>query len=169
MQLHELNEQYNEISLELLFCVACLNPINSFQIFNKDMLIKLTSFYPREFKNVNIATLGYQLDTYIHDVKLDDKFYIVWNLNDLSKKLVETKKNGVYSYVYLLLKLALLLSVTTIAIKKALSAMNIIKIKLKNKMCDSWMKYCLATYIERYVWYNSQWRDYAKLSKDKNS
>jgi hypothetical protein len=36
--------------------------------FDKDMLIKLASFYPSEFENVNIATLGYQLDTYIHDV-----------------------------------------------------------------------------------------------------
>jgi hypothetical protein len=68
MQLHELNEQFNEISSELLLCVACLNPINLFQSVDKDMLIKLASFYPSEFENVNIATLGYQLDTYIHDI-----------------------------------------------------------------------------------------------------
>jgi hAT family C-terminal dimerisation region len=149
MQLHELNERFNEISSELLLCVACLNPKNSFQSFNKDMLIKLASFYPREFENVNTATLGYQLDTYIHDVRLDDRFHDVRNLNDLSKKLVETKKNHVYSYVYLLLKLALLLPVATATVERAFSAMNIIKTKLRNRMCDSWMNYCLITYIEK--------------------
>jgi hAT family C-terminal dimerisation region len=104
----------------------------------KHLLIKLASFYPREFENVNTATLGYQLDTYdIHDVRLDDRFHDVRNLNDLSKKLVETKKNYVYSYVYLLLKLALLLPVVTATVERAFSAMNIIKIKLRNRMCDS--------------------------------
>jgi hypothetical protein len=68
MQLHEFNEWFNEISSKLLLCVACLNKKKSFQSFNKDMLIKLASSYPREFENVNIATLDYQLDTYIHDV-----------------------------------------------------------------------------------------------------
>jgi hypothetical protein len=57
------------------------------------MLINLASFYPREFKNINIAALSYQLDTYIHDMRLDDRFHDVRNLNDLSKKLLEAKKN----------------------------------------------------------------------------
>jgi hAT family C-terminal dimerisation region len=113
------------------------------------MLIKLASFYPSEFKNVNIATLGYQLDTYIHDVRLDNRFHDVQNLNELSKKLVETKKDSVYSYVYLLLKLALILPVTTSTIERAFSAMNIIKTKLRNRMCDSWMNDCLIIYIEK--------------------
>jgi hypothetical protein len=92
MQLHELNEQFNEISSELLLCIDCLNSINSFQFFDNDMLIKLTSFYPSEFENINIATLDYQLDTYILDVQLDNRFHDVRNLNELSKKIVETKK-----------------------------------------------------------------------------
>jgi hypothetical protein len=75
-----------------LLCVACLNPINSFQSFDKDMLIKFASFFPSEFENVNITTFGYQLDTYIHYVRLDNRFHDVRNLNELSKKLVETKK-----------------------------------------------------------------------------
>jgi hypothetical protein len=97
------------------------------------MLIKFASFFPSEFENINITTLGYQLDTYIHYVRLDNRFHNVRNLNELSKKLVETKKkDSVYFYVYLLLKLALILPVTTSTVERAFSAMNIIKTKLRN-------------------------------------
>lgn len=45
-QLQELNSIFDEINSELL-CVACLDPRNSFRAFNKEKLVKLTSFYPK--------------------------------------------------------------------------------------------------------------------------
>jgi hAT family C-terminal dimerisation region len=51
--------------------------------------------------------------------------------------------------MYLLLKLALFLPVATTTVERAFSAMNIIKIKLRNRMCDSLMNDCLVTYIEK--------------------
>jgi hypothetical protein len=37
-------------------------------------------------------------------------------------------------------------------IEGAFSAMNIIiTIKLRNRICDSWMNDCLVTYIEKYM------------------
>ncbi|XP_078159687.1 uncharacterized protein LOC144555281 [Carex rostrata] len=50
-QLQELNSRFDEINSELL-CVACLNPRDSFQAFDNERLVKLASFYPREFSNV---------------------------------------------------------------------------------------------------------------------
>jgi hAT family C-terminal dimerisation region len=53
--------------------------------------------------------------------------------------------------MYLLLKLALFLPVAMTTVERAFSAMNIIKIKLRNRMCDSLMNDCLVTYIEKYI------------------
>jgi hypothetical protein len=34
-------------------------------------------------------------------------------------------------------------------VKRTFSAINVIKIKLRNRMYDSWMNDCLVTYIEK--------------------
>jgi hAT family C-terminal dimerisation region len=151
MQLQELNDQFDDVSSELLLCVACLNPRDLFNTFDKKMLLKLASFYPSEFFNVNPIALGYQLETYILDVRSDKRFLDLKDLNNLSKKLVETQKSIIYPNVYMLLKLALLLPMTTTTVERAFSAMKYIQTKLRNKMCDGWMNDCLITYIEKDV------------------
>ena len=42
MQLPELNSRFTEINTELLLCVACLNPCDSFIAFDKKKLLRLT-------------------------------------------------------------------------------------------------------------------------------
>jgi Domain of unknown function (DUF4371) len=49
MQLQELNNRFTEINTELLICVSCLDPKNSFSSFNKDRLLQLAQFYPSDF------------------------------------------------------------------------------------------------------------------------
>jgi hypothetical protein len=44
----------DEVSSELLLCVAYLNSKESFNTFDKKILFKLTSFYPSEFFNINL-------------------------------------------------------------------------------------------------------------------
>jgi hAT family C-terminal dimerisation region len=151
MQLQELNDRFDEVISKLLLCVACLNPRESFYTFDKEILLKLASFYPSEFSNVNPIVLGYQLETYILDVRSDKIFFDLKDLDDLSKKSVETQKSIIYPNVYMLLKLALLLLVTTATVERAFSTMKYIKTKLRNKMCDGWMDNCLITYIEKDV------------------
>jgi murein endopeptidase len=70
-------------------------------------------------------------------------------MSELARTMVETKKHRVHPQMYLLLKLALILSVATASVEKVFSAMNYIKNDLKNKLCDQWMNDCLVTYIER--------------------
>jgi hypothetical protein len=35
----EINHRFNEVSSELLVCMSCLNPRNSFAMFNVDKLV----------------------------------------------------------------------------------------------------------------------------------
>ncbi|PKU87699.1 hypothetical protein MA16_Dca017759 [Dendrobium catenatum] len=65
--------------------------------------------------------------------------------------MVETKKNDVYSMVFLFIKLALILPIATTTVKQAFSAMKIVKNRLCNRMRDSWINDCLITYIEKNI------------------
>jgi hypothetical protein len=51
--------------------------------------------------------------------------------------------------VYRLIELALILPVATATVKRAFSAMNIIKTELRNKMNDDWVDDSMVCYIER--------------------
>ena len=137
MQLQELNNRFNEVNMELLLCVAYLNPCDSFIAFYKGKLIRLAQFYPAEFSNIEILVLDNQLETYIVDLRSHDGFTNLKGINDLSIKLVKTKKHIFYPLVYLLVKLALILPVSTASVERAFSAMKIVKNHLRNRMRDS--------------------------------
>lgn len=49
LQLQELNSHFDNVSMELLGCVACLDLRSSFSAFDKNKLIKLTKFYISDF------------------------------------------------------------------------------------------------------------------------
>ena len=57
MQIQELNARFTESNTNLLLCVACLNPSNSFSSFDKKKLIHLVEFYPKEFSSVELMVL----------------------------------------------------------------------------------------------------------------
>ena len=61
MQLQELNNHFSEANSNLLFCMACLNPRDSFVVFDKENLIHLTKFYPSDFLGTDILALDSQL------------------------------------------------------------------------------------------------------------
>lgn len=64
--------------------------------------------------------------------------------------MVETKKGEVYSLVYLLLTLALLLPVDIVTVERVFSAMKIVQNRLRNRLGDEWMNDILICYIERH-------------------
>ena len=59
------------------------------------------------------------------------------------------KKDVVYHLVYSLVILSLILLVATTTVKRAFSAMNIVKNRLLNRMGDQWINDFLITYIEK--------------------
>ncbi|KAK6125832.1 hypothetical protein DH2020_040428 [Rehmannia glutinosa] len=149
LQLQELNDRFSEVSTELLLCIACLYPQDSFSAFDKKRLIQLAEFYPQDFSRTDINKLYDQLDTYIFDMRSNNTFTVLKSLGDLAEKLVETKKNKLYPFVYKLLTLALILPVATATVERVFSAMGIVKDKLRNRMSDEWMNDCLICYVER--------------------
>ena len=73
---------------------------------------------------------------------------------DLAQKMVETKKNVIYPLVYLLVNLALTLSVAIATMERAFSAMKIVKNRLRSRMSDQWMNNSLIVYIEKDNFHN---------------
>ena len=68
MQLQELNDRFNEVNTDLLLCVACLYPNDSFSAFNKNKLIQLAKYYLEDFSVVKLKAFYDQLDNYISDM-----------------------------------------------------------------------------------------------------
>ncbi|XP_025677429.1 uncharacterized protein [Arachis hypogaea] len=141
-QLQELNNRFTEINAELLLCIACLNPSDSFFAFDKK-LFRLVEFYPHEFSSTKLLALYSQIENFILDMRLDDQLSNINGISGLSQKLVETKKHIVNLLVFLILKLALILPVATTSVERTFSAMNIIKSGLCNRMGDEWLNDCL--------------------------
>ncbi|CAN1289848.1 Zinc finger MYM-type protein 1 [Linum perenne] len=151
MQLQELNNRFDEVSTELLCCVACLNPDDLFIAFDKQKFVKLATFYPEDFSIHDISFFGFQLETYVHEMKLDERFKGLKGIAELSRRMVETGKHFMYPKVYLLIRLAILLPVATASVERAFSAMSYIKNKLRNRIRDELLNDCLVVYIEKNV------------------
>ena len=90
--IQELNNRFDEVNMELLICMSCLNPINSFASYDAQKVMRLAQFYPNDISSVELIRLEFQLETFIEDMRKDDRFKCVNHLGELSTMLVETKK-----------------------------------------------------------------------------
>lgn len=147
--LQELDSRFNETSSQLLVCSAAFNPRDSFHDFNVDSLISLAKLYPNDFDHVELRDLNAELFLYIDDVRGDDRFANINTIVELSQKMVATRKHLTYSMVYRLLKLVLVLPVTTATVERIFSAMKTVKTKLRNRMGDDYMNHCLICNVEK--------------------
>jgi hypothetical protein len=123
----------------VLNCFSCLNLKNSFSKFDVDKLARLADIYQADFSDDDRGTIRDQLDTYIHHVNMHASFVTCEDIQSLSMKMVQTEKHLVFSLIYKLIELALILPVLTTSVERAFSAMNIIKNKLCNKINDDWL------------------------------
>ena len=85
MQLQESSNHFNEMNNELLLCVACLCPNDSFAAFDKQKLLRLVEFYPNDFAPMDLVALETQLDIYIIDVSSDNKFSGLKGIGELEE------------------------------------------------------------------------------------
>ncbi|CAA7017715.1 unnamed protein product [Microthlaspi erraticum] len=148
-QLQEFNDRFTEVNTDLLICMACLSPANSFYKFDKTKLVKLVEFYPDDFSFGERLTIEHQLGIYIDNVETDERFKNLKNLGDLSRLMVETQKHLAHPFVYRLLKLVLTLPVATANVKRCFSAMKLVKTSTRNSIGDEFMSDCLVCYIEK--------------------
>lgn len=87
--------------------VAYLNSNNSFNAFNKDILIKLTHFCPNDLSSIDLMILKSQLETYIMDVRSNTQFSSPKDIESLTELMTQSKKVILYLFLFKLLKLAL--------------------------------------------------------------
>ncbi|WVZ53835.1 hypothetical protein U9M48_004724, partial [Paspalum notatum var. saurae] len=143
----ELNNRFAERSTELLRCIACLDPRNSFEAFDVEKLVQLAKIYDSDFSHYECGVLRVQLGNFISDVRADPSFISCM----LAVKMVQSRRHTAFSLVYRLVVLALILPVATATVERAFSAMKIIKTELRNKMGDEWLNHRMVCYIERGV------------------
>ncbi|KAM3216699.1 hypothetical protein P3L10_026140 [Capsicum annuum] len=154
-QLQELNDHFGEVTIDLLHGIASLNPVNLFSSFDIKKIMRKTELYPDDFDEFNMSILENQLSSYISDVRdVDERFFNLNGLCDLSKRLVQTKKHSNCLSVFRLVKLALLLPVATISVKRTFSAIKFIKNDLRSQMSDSFFSGYLVPYLKKYVFDN---------------
>lgn len=77
-----------------------------------------------------------QLDIYIDLMKKSPVFCACDSPSSMSVKSVQTKEYLCFSFVYLLIKLAMILWVATTSLESAFLVMSIIKTDLSNKIGD---------------------------------
>jgi hypothetical protein len=145
----ELNCRFDEVNMELLSCMAALSPADSFASFDANKVHRLAEFYHNDISSSNLLKLDLQLETYIDDMRKDEAFKGLNSLVDLSVKLVETKRDKVYDWVFFLLKMVLLLPVATASVERVFSALTFVKNKVRNRIGDTVLDDCLSTFIER--------------------
>jgi hypothetical protein len=92
MQLQELNNRFTESNIELLLCVSYLSPSDFFATFDKQKLIRLTQFYPKDFSSSKFMILFDQLDNYIFYVRSSIEFQNWKGFVILLKKWLRLKK-----------------------------------------------------------------------------
>ena len=147
----ELNNRFAERSTELLRCIACLDPRNSFEAFDVEKLVQLAKIYDSDFSHYECGVLRVQLGNFISDVRADPSFISCTDLGMLAVKMVQSRRHTAFSLVYRLVVLVLILPVATATVERAFSAMKIIKTELRNKMGDEWLNHRMVCYIERGV------------------
>ncbi|XP_042458776.1 zinc finger MYM-type protein 1-like [Zingiber officinale] len=149
--LQEMDSHFSETTTYLLIYMSCLDPRNSFFRFNVQKLVRLAHFYEDDFSWNERMLVEQELETYIDDIKSDERFEGISNLGALAKKMIETMKNRVFPLVYRMMELVLLLPVATATVERVFSTMNIVKIDLRNRIGDEWMNDSLVVYIEKDV------------------
>ncbi|XP_042458581.1 uncharacterized protein LOC122042493 [Zingiber officinale] len=147
--IQEMNTRFSEVGTELLSCIACLHPRNSFSEFNVQKLVRLCDLYPEDFSTNDCIVIEQQLQNFIHNIRQDPNFFGIEDLGSFAQKIVETQKNQAYPLVYRLIEMALVLPVATASVERVFSAMKMIKTDLRNRMGDEWMNDSLVVYIEK--------------------
>ncbi|XP_041995704.1 uncharacterized protein LOC121745822 [Salvia splendens] len=144
-----MNNRFSEASTDLLKCIVCLDPRNSFSEFNEHQVIHIATLYPEDFSASECLHLPRQVSNFIANVWCDPQFVALSDLGSFAMKMVKTKKHLVFPLVYRIIELALILPVATTSAERTFSPMKTIKTDLRNRMGDEWMNDSLVVYIEK--------------------
>ena len=125
--------------------MGALSPCDSFVKFDKT---KLFNLYKNVFNDLDIRDLEGQLEIYYHSCIRDERFTSLNEISDLARLMVKTGRHRAYPLVYKLLKLALILPVSTATVERCFSKMKLVKTNLCNKMGDDFLNDALLCNVE---------------------
>ena len=150
LQLAEINNRFNEGTMELLILSSALEPKDGFKSLKIDKIYNLADkFYPDDFTKQEMHYLRCQLEHYELDIPRHQEFQNMSTISELCRGLVETNKSQHYHLIDRLVRLVLTLPVTTATTERAFSAMKHVKTALRNKMEDEFLADSMIVYIER--------------------
>ncbi|CAM8914111.1 unnamed protein product [Rhodiola kirilowii] len=147
----EMENRFSESTTELLTCIGCLDPKNSFSNFNHSKIIRLAELYPQEFSVCALMELEEELKGWICEMRENEKFVVLQDMGEVARKMVKVGYHTAFPLVYRIIELVLVLPVATSTVERAFSAMKIVKTDLRNKIGDDFLTDCLVCYIERDV------------------
>ncbi|KAG6646247.1 hypothetical protein CIPAW_08G180800 [Carya illinoinensis] len=151
-KLQELNNRFNDHTMELLILSAALNPKGAYKSFKIDDICKLVEkFYPQDFTEQEKFLLRIQLQHYELDVPMHLDFQYMSTLFELCRGLAISEKSKIYYLIDRLIRLILTLPVSTATTERAFSTMKLIKTRLHTRMEDEFLADHLLVYIEKEI------------------
>jgi hypothetical protein len=121
-------------------------------IFDKSKICRLVEkFYPADFSSQERDRLECELPHFQLDTSNHPEIRNCNSLADLTKGIIKTGKSSDYPMVERLLRLVITLPVSTATAERAFSAMKLVKTRLRTKLGDDFLRYCVIVYIEREI------------------
>jgi hypothetical protein len=108
-------------------------------------------FYPADFSSQERERLEYELPHFQLDTSNHPEIRNCNSLADLTKGIIKTGKSSDYPMVETLLRLVITLPVSTATAERAFSAMKLVKSRLRTKLGDDFLRYCVIVYVEREI------------------
>ncbi|CAM8920228.1 unnamed protein product [Rhodiola kirilowii] len=150
-QLQELNNRFNDDTVELIILSSALDPKELRTTLRVDDICKLVEkFYPIDFDEDERTSLRMELQHFDLVQKLPD-FNTLTEISELCQWLTRTRKSNMFPLIYKVITLILTLPVSTATTERSFSRMNIVKNALRNKMEDDFLSDCLVINIEKEI------------------
>ena len=112
------------------------------KVLKVDDICKLVyKYYPEHFTYMEKEVLRIQFHHFQGEITKPE-FIKLFGISELCQSLVLSRKLDIYSLVYKLIKLVLIVPVSTAITKRTFSSMNTSKTKLQNKMDDEFLDHC---------------------------
>ncbi|KAG6692738.1 hypothetical protein I3842_10G129500 [Carya illinoinensis] len=151
-QLQELNNRFNDHTIDLFILSAALNSKCAYKSFKIDDIYKLVEkFCPQDFTEQEKFFLRIQLQHYELDVLTHLDFQDMSTLSELCRRLAISEKSKIYYLIDKLIRLLLTLPVSTATTERAFSAMKLIKTRLRTRIEDEFLANHLLVYIEKKI------------------
>ncbi|XP_022042327.1 zinc finger MYM-type protein 1-like [Helianthus annuus] len=129
--------------------MSCLNPCNWFSKFDPSKILAFAEMYPDDFTTQELGTLLGDIESFRYTINDDDRFANLNGISDLARLMVETETHSSCPLVYRVVKLALVLPVTTATVEICFSKLKLVKTYLRNGMDPEYLNNVRVCAVEQ--------------------